>query len=960
MLALQADAIRTLGYLSVRDPKFGAKGDGVTDDRAAIQSALDAAAILGSDVYFPPGVYIVGRSPFGAWSLTLVRKANVTLRGIRGASIIRQIAGLPATQTACILLNECKNINFSGVTIDGNWGNVITSITAASNAVTLPAAVINVEATTVDGHTFPAAGTVVIQTTAGLQAVNYTGITATSFTGCTGGAGTMVTGYPVGRSDSQLGLNQGTQGDPKNYGVMIRGCKNINIDNCEFVQNYGDSIWIGQGGTDFSTFASNVNITRSRFNVTARSGVAAAQKCSRIRMDHCQLGNIYAQAWDTEPVGSTFGVHDVVISNSTFTKWFAVENPARNNNIAISIVAGYAPAPTQADAARGFRVENCEIEGSVFIYNSIDVCIVNNRIVCDWTGGSYAPVAVVGLCDDVRVTDNYVYSRTTGYGSCIAVGYNGVGANNYQPQGVVVKRNRIHARNSNFGIAVSGTGGIEYATVVVPGFESVATGIAGLTVTDAGKAWTVNQWVGYYVQMGGAWGTIVANTADTFTVTAWLTPLGNPTLTPAAGAYTVYSGGQVVDIDENTIDCTNDGNGQGSYAINVTADRAGMRVRVRGNTAQNPNVASIYVDNRFRQSVLFEIKRNHVFNNMAVPNTTSHITFTNGVANITKLIMGDNTQEGAIVPLVGVSSGVWLVEDGEVQRWAGWDSPNGVITARVGSLFHRRDDGAAAALWVKQSFDADNDGWVRVTQPPDAMWDIDPGAGIGVPSSSTQWQAVIDQAALTGVVNPPDALWLCQEAGGDLADSIGGFTLAASGLGLAYQQNVSAWQRAAVLTSDNVVGGWYSTDVGLPDVSVAPITFLVYAVAVSQPANPSREIFALGGTGGANTSTWIGGAQQTRVVSGGNSALSPGTEWSVVRPYILKHDPAALATVGYTDISKIQPAFSALVTGKQISFGSGLVSPSSAHRLYACAWFAALTDNQIRDILRVLGWQPQW
>lgn len=960
MFAFNADAIRTLGYISVRDPAFGARGDGVTDDRAAIQAALDTAAVLGSDVYFPPGIYIVGKSVFGAWCLTLDRKSNVTLRGIRGVSIIRQAAGLPASSVACLRLNECTNINLSGLTIDGNWGNVITSTAASMNGLALPQATINVEATTVDGHTFPSAGTFVMQTTNGLETITYTGITATSFTGCSGGTGTCVTGYPIGRVDSQTGLNQGTQGDPKNYGVMVRGCRNVNIDNCEFVQNYGDAIWLGQGGTDFSTFAQNVNITRTRINVTARSGVAAAQKCARIRMNECQVGNIYAQSWDTEPVGSTFGVHDVVISDSVFTRWFGVENPLRDNNIIISITSGQSLATTQSDAARNFRVENCEIEGTIYISNSIDVAIVSNRVVCDWSGNSYAPIAVISSCDDVRILDNYIYSRTVGFNCCIAVGYNGVGENNYQPQGIVVRGNRIHARNGNVGILVSGTGGIEFGGGVVPGFDGVASGIAGLVVTDAGQAWTDNQWVGYHVAMGGAYGTIAANTADTFTVTAWQTPLGNPYLTPAAGAYTVYSGGQVVDVDHNMIDCTDDGYGQGSYAISLAATRAGMRVRVRGNTAQNPATSSILIDNRFRQSELFEITDNHVFNNMVTPNTDNNLEFMDGVDNITKLIIRGNTQEGAIEPMAGVSSGVWLVEDGVVQRWAGWDSPNGVISARVGSLFHRRDDGAAAALWIKQNFEDQNVGWVAVTENPEQAWDIDPGSGIGVPSDATQWQAVIDAAGLNGVVTPPDALWLCQEAAGPLADSIGAFDLAESGLGLAYQQNVSAWERSAVQTADNVVGGWYNTDAGLPDVNVAPMTMLVYAIETSQPANPNRQIFGLGGTGGANTMAWIGGGQQTRVVSGANTASSADIEWNVVRPYVLKHDPTGAATIGYTDLSKVQPTFSAAVTGKKISLGSGQVAPSFNRILYGCAFFVALTDSQIRDLLRVLGWQPQW
>lgn len=45
------------GIFSVRD--FGAAGDGQTDDTAAIQKAIDAAAVKGGQVYLPPARYVV-------------------------------------------------------------------------------------------------------------------------------------------------------------------------------------------------------------------------------------------------------------------------------------------------------------------------------------------------------------------------------------------------------------------------------------------------------------------------------------------------------------------------------------------------------------------------------------------------------------------------------------------------------------------------------------------------------------------------------------------------------------------------------------------------------------------------------------------------------------------------------------------------------------------------------------
>jgi hypothetical protein len=73
----------------VTDTTYGgsfteATGNGTTDDRAAIQSCLNAAASAGKNVYFPAGTYKV--IPSGGAGLIL--PSGVTLRGVGDTSII--------------------------------------------------------------------------------------------------------------------------------------------------------------------------------------------------------------------------------------------------------------------------------------------------------------------------------------------------------------------------------------------------------------------------------------------------------------------------------------------------------------------------------------------------------------------------------------------------------------------------------------------------------------------------------------------------------------------------------------------------------------------------------------------------------------------------------------------------------------------------------------------------------
>lgn len=86
----------------------GAVGDGVTDDTAAIQAAIDAAAITGGSVFFPPGTYM---------SRTITLRDHVRLSG----------AGMTATRIKLIdgtNADLIKTENFDTLTGTGEWQNM--------------------------------------------------------------------------------------------------------------------------------------------------------------------------------------------------------------------------------------------------------------------------------------------------------------------------------------------------------------------------------------------------------------------------------------------------------------------------------------------------------------------------------------------------------------------------------------------------------------------------------------------------------------------------------------------------------------------------------------------------------------------------------------------------------------------------------------------------------------------
>lgn len=95
---------------NVKAPNFGAVGDGVTDDAAAIQDAIDACVAAGGGiVLLPPGTYLLGaRLSFNADS--------VTIRGSGETSIFK----LDDNVDDHVLVGRGNYIRFEDFVIDGN------------------------------------------------------------------------------------------------------------------------------------------------------------------------------------------------------------------------------------------------------------------------------------------------------------------------------------------------------------------------------------------------------------------------------------------------------------------------------------------------------------------------------------------------------------------------------------------------------------------------------------------------------------------------------------------------------------------------------------------------------------------------------------------------------------------------------------------------------------------------
>src|SRR5262245_40581355 len=114
-----------MAVFNVKD--YGAVGDGVTDDRLAIQAAVDACnAAGGGEVYIPDGVYIVSGQLNQSLGCIMLY-SNITLTGDgMGQTTIKLQDGWNGAITGIVRTPygvDTHNVYVHDLTIDGNRDN---------------------------------------------------------------------------------------------------------------------------------------------------------------------------------------------------------------------------------------------------------------------------------------------------------------------------------------------------------------------------------------------------------------------------------------------------------------------------------------------------------------------------------------------------------------------------------------------------------------------------------------------------------------------------------------------------------------------------------------------------------------------------------------------------------------------------------------------------------------------
>lgn len=237
----------------------------------------------------------------------------------------------------------------------------------------------------------------------------------------------------------------------------------------------------------------------------------------------------------------------------------------------------------------------------------------------------------------------------------------------------------------------------------------------------------------------------------------------------------------------------------------------------------------------------------------------------------------------------------------------------------------------------------------------------DATSGIYVPASSTEWTTFIAAAGLS--ISVPDSLWLCQEASGNLADSIGALSLTAGGTP-GYQASVTGWTRKAVTSADGSTSAFLRAAASGPNPSTTSSLWVWLVEYASTPA-ANRVVFGLATTSTAECYASILSTNVPRIrVAGVNTNGAAAASGAGVKPWAIILDRAGSRANLYTPNEAVTGTYSGALTDSAKGYGDLVTTTAGASVVYGFmmsgAKAEAATNGVIKACLQAMGFTIPW
>lgn len=806
-----------------------------TDDRIPIQACIDSCAhALFPRVEFLGKWYVVSRNGANAWSLDLSRNTAADGTVTSGSTTITSPSAQFTKDDEGAYVQSSGNELTTGTTTIVKVTSPTTAILSA--AATGSASAVRVFTISSRGITLhgvrgktrlkhptgmPNAQVVLLR----MNGSRDCSVLEMGFDGSWGQDGTV---------QFAPGINHVTQADPKNHGIFVRGCTNTTIAYCDFQQIYGDAIW---NGLAFSiNLTSQVtSIHHNTFNFAGRNGLTMSNPVDDMLIDANRFKNIHTSAIDTEPVQGY--VRTVKITNN----WLGVGwNTTSIGNNSFSIAGGTLGRAQDATMAKTYVVTGNTIYGQVIIEEARNVQMTHNTFITDWTTTGSPCISIDHNCDDLDIGHNYFYNSsapgTTAEPVIQVQAY--VAAAPIKPANVSLHHNTILARNGRHGIKVQNTG-------QAPDWSNVTQYATGNAVRYLGITYqaTATPTVGVTPDTGGSnWAVWIEADSD------------------ASGGY--------VTVEDNLIDCTDDGTGAGGIGIYLATASAGMRAIVRRNRIRQATTSGVFVRTSGSSSLTpylhLEIVDNEAWDDKVVPTCLSVVKYESPQWITNWIMRGNHNGQGVAASVTGVTAGFWQVIPGTAPTYAGYGTPLGNVAAPIGARYQRLDGGTDSTTYRKESA-TDATGWVADT---------------ALPANAVQHafaRKTVDQSVTSA------------DTGTTLVDCTGlTFAVAANDI----------WEYEFVIYYQAAVAGDLKL---LATVPASPVAHAVGAIGTSINGVAGQANPGFWGATNAAVAATIGGGDATKLIAVYKGLLRNGANAGNVQLQMAQNTASATATTVFTD-----------------------------------------------------------
>lgn len=211
-------------------------------------------------------------------------------------------------------------------------------------------------------------------------------------------------------------------------------------------------------------------------------------------------------------------------------------------------------------------------------------------------------------------------------------------------------------------------------------------------------------------------------------------------------------------------------------------------------------------------------------------------------------------------------------------------------------------------------------------------------------------------------VTAPTSLWLCQQASGNLSDSIGANTLTAAGTVLYQQALPASWTRKGVGMATGT-GRRFAMASGVgPNPGTTSMLWLWYVQLTAAPAAARSVVVTSDNANNMEARVTTTPAYRcTCATVDGTGASNAGT--TLIRAVAFQLDRANSVAKVYTDQEVISTTYSSAVADGNKGIGASGIAAASALYGWGCLWTGAdaeVSQATVKDRMQKLGITIPW